>query len=287
MRLGLLSTARINDEILDGASLLDGIAVEAVASRDAERADAYARKRGIPRAHATYEALLDDDEIDAVYVPLPNGMHHEWTMRALHSGKHVLCEKPYSRRPAEVEEAFDLAGRSDLVLMEAFMYRHHPQTATVAELVAGGAIGQLRTIRVTSGFQLDRPEDVRLAADLDGGALMDVGCYCISGSRLLAGEPERVYGEQVTGETGSTSPSTESFASPTMSSRSSTVRSCRRTASGSRRSATRARSSSHPVPARSRPRRHAPPRGRVSWHRDSRGPHVRARARELRLGDRG
>ncbi len=188
--------------MLDGASLVDGIAVEAVASRDAERADTYARKRGIPRAYATYEALLGDDEIDAVYVPLPNGMHHEWTMRALQSGKHVLCEKPYSRRPAEVEEAFDLAGRSDLVLMEAFMYRHHPQTVTVAELVAGGAIGRLRTIRVTSGFQLDRPEDVRLAADLDGGALMDVGCYCISGSRLLAGEPERVYGEQVTGETG-------------------------------------------------------------------------------------
>jgi xylose dehydrogenase (NAD/NADP) len=202
VRLGLLSTAKITDEILSGASFLDTVEVVAVASRDGARADAYARERGIARAHGSYEALLGDAGVNAVYVPLPNSLHHEWTLKALHAGKHVLAEKPYSRRPAEVEEAFDLAERTGLVLMEAFMYRHHPQTALVADLVAQGRVGRLRTIRASSGFVLDRTGDVRLGADLDGGALMDVGCYCINGSRLLAGEPERVYGEQVIGETG-------------------------------------------------------------------------------------
>jgi xylose dehydrogenase (NAD/NADP) len=202
LKLGFLSTAKINDEILDGVRVIDSVDVVAVASRDAARAEAYARERGIARAHGSYEALLADDEVDAIYIPLPNQLHHAWTMRALRAGKHVLAEKPYSRRPAEVEEAFALAEASGLVLMEAFMYRHHPQTATAVDLVAGGEIGRLRTIRASSGFLLDRPGDVRFSAALDGGALMDVGCYCVSGSRLLAGEPERVHGEQVLGETG-------------------------------------------------------------------------------------
>jgi xylose dehydrogenase (NAD/NADP) len=201
LRLGLLSTARITAEILAGAERSGGVEVVAVASRDLSRAEAYAREHGLARAHGSYDALLEDGEVDAIYVPLPNGLHHEWTMRSLEAGKHVLCEKPYSRRPAEVEEAFDAADRAGLVLMEAFMYRHHPQTRVVADLVAGGAVGRLRTIRSSSGFVL-RAGDVRSDAELDGGALMDVGCYCVSGSRLLAGEPERVYGEQVVGETG-------------------------------------------------------------------------------------
>jgi D-xylose 1-dehydrogenase (NADP+, D-xylono-1,5-lactone-forming) len=201
LRLGLLSTARITAEILAGAERSGGVEVVAVASRDLSRAEAYAREHGLARAHGSYDALLEDGEVDAIYVPLPNGLHHEWTMRSLEAGKHVLCEKPYSRRPAEVEEAFDAADRAGLVLMEAFMYRHHPQTRVVADLVTGGAVGRLRTIRSSSGFVL-RAGDVRSDAELDGGALMDVGCYCVSGSRLLAGEPERVYGEQVVGETG-------------------------------------------------------------------------------------
>ena len=123
-------------------------------------------------------------------------------MRALEAGKHVLCEKPLSRRPDEVAAAFEVAARSRLVLMEAFMYRHHPQTGRVARLVREGAIGRLRAVRAAFSFPLHDRMDIRMLKALDGGALMDVGCYCVSGSRLLAGEPERVFGEQVVGETG-------------------------------------------------------------------------------------
>jgi predicted dehydrogenase len=202
LRLGLLSTARINDSVLAAAAASDRVEVVAVASRDAGRAQAYARAHGLARAHGSYDALLEDPEVDAIYVPLPNGLHHEWTLRVLRAGKHVLCEKPYSRRPAEVEEAFSLAERSGLVLMEAFMYRHHPQSAIVAELVSGGVLGRLRAIRATFTFRLERADDARLRPELDGGSLLDVGCYCVSGSRLLAGEPVRVQGTQITGETG-------------------------------------------------------------------------------------
>jgi len=202
LRLGLLSTARINRAILAAAAATGRVDVVAVASRDATRAAEYAREHGVSRSHGSYDALLVDAEVEAVYIPLPNGLHHEWTMRSLAAGKHVLCEKPFSRRPAEVEEAFDTASERGLVLMEAFMYRHHPQTGVVAKLVSEGAVGRLRAVRASFAFHLDRPEDVRLDPELDGGALMDVGCYCVNASRLLAGEPVRVQGEQVVGETG-------------------------------------------------------------------------------------
>jgi D-xylose 1-dehydrogenase (NADP+, D-xylono-1,5-lactone-forming) len=201
-RLGLLSTANINRMVLAGAARSDRIDVVAIASRDAARAQAYAHDHGIVRAHGGYEALFADPEVDGVYVSLPNGLHHEWSMRALAAGKHVLCEKPYSRRPAEVEEAFDLAEQNGLVLMEAFMYRHHPQTRLVADVVQGGAIGTVRLIRTSFSFQLDDLTNVRARPELEGGALMDVGCYCVSGARLLAGEPEEVSGWQRLGSTG-------------------------------------------------------------------------------------
>ena len=202
MRLGLLSTANINRAILAGAARTGRVDVVAVASRDAGRADAYAAEHGIATAHGSYEALLADPDVEAVYISLPNGMHHEWTMYALAAGKHVLCEKPYTRHPTEAEEAFDAADAAGLVLAEAFMYRHHPQTATVARLVADGAIGRLCAVKATFTFPLRDLSDVRALPELDGGALMDVGCYCVSGIRLLAGEPEHVRGEQVTGTTG-------------------------------------------------------------------------------------
>ena len=202
MRLGLLSTANINRAILAGAARTGRVDVVAVASRNAGRADAYAAEHGIATAHGSYEALLADPDVEAVYISLPNGMHHEWTMYALAAGKHVLCEKPYTRHPHEAEEAFDAADAAGLVLAEAFMYRHHPQTATVARLVAGGAIGRLCAVKATFTFPLRDLSDVRALPELDGGALMDVGCYCVSGIRLLAGEPEHVRGEQVTGTTG-------------------------------------------------------------------------------------
>ena len=202
MRLGLLSTARINDAILAAARAAERVEVVAVASRDGARADTYAREHGIDRAHDSYEALLGDDAVDAVYISLPNSLHHEWTLRSLAAGKHVLCEKPYSRHPSEVAEAFDAAERAGLVLMEAFMYRHHPQTGIVRSLVEGGRIGRLRSIRAAFTFPLADDTNVRMQPELDGGALMDVGCYCVSGARLLAGEPLHVQAESVTAPTG-------------------------------------------------------------------------------------
>lgn len=201
VRWGLLSTARINEALLAGIAAAGGARATAVASRDHDRARAYAAEHGIDRAHGSYEALLADPEVDAVYISLPNSMHHEWTMRALEAGKHVLCEKPYSRHPAEAEQAFELAAARGLVLMEAFMYRHNPQTRKLEELVSGGAVGQLRLIRATFRIGVG-PDDVRLKRALDGGGLMDVGCYCVSASRLLAGEPERACAEQLIGGDG-------------------------------------------------------------------------------------
>ena len=197
VRLGILSTARINRLLLHGARQTDRVEVAAVASRDLTRAQAYAREQGIERAYGSYEDLLADPEVEAVYNPLPNSLHVEWSIRALEAGKHVLCEKPMGRHPSDVERAFDVADRAGLVLTEAFMYRHNPQTARLKELVDGGAIGDLRLVRSAFSFTIADAANIRLAADLDGGALMDVGSYCVSGSRLLAGEPERVYGRSV------------------------------------------------------------------------------------------
>jgi xylose dehydrogenase (NAD/NADP) len=192
VRWGFLSTAAINDSVLAGARLSDRVDVVAVGSRSLERARTWADERGIARAHGSYEDLLADDEVEAVYISLPNGLHAEWALKALEAGKHVLVEKPFSRHAHEVERCFDAAEERGLVLSEGFMWRHHPQTRVLTELVDRGAIGELRLVRATFSFPLDRPDDVRWSAALDGGALMDVGCYCISGVRLLAGEPETV-----------------------------------------------------------------------------------------------
>jgi D-xylose 1-dehydrogenase (NADP+, D-xylono-1,5-lactone-forming) len=205
LRWGFMSTARINRLVLEGARETDRADVIAVASRDAGRAQAYARDHAIERAYRSYEALLEDSDVEAVYVSLPNSMHVEWTLRALEAGKHVLCEKPFSRHAEEVERAFDVADSADLVLSEGFMWRHNPQTAKISELVAGGAIGRVRVVRAAMSFQLATvhgANDVRLQPELDGGAMMDVGCYCVSAIRLIAGEPERAQGEQVVGDSG-------------------------------------------------------------------------------------
>jgi xylose dehydrogenase (NAD/NADP) len=200
LRIGLLSTADINRKLLGGARAAEGVEVVAVASRDGARAEAFASEHGIPRAHASYDALLADPEVDAVYVPLPNSLHVPWSIRALQAGKHVLAEKPLTRRPEEAQAAFDAAEHAGRVLAEAFMWRHHPQAGKLRELVRDNVIGPVRLIRASFSFDIfgmDRPEDVRLQAGLDGGGLMDVGCYCVSGMRLLAGEPERVSGRQI------------------------------------------------------------------------------------------
>jgi D-xylose 1-dehydrogenase (NADP+, D-xylono-1,5-lactone-forming) len=202
---GILSTARINRLILAGARRSDRVEVIAVASRDRPRAEAYAREYSIEQAYGSYDALLEDPAVEAVYISLPNSMHVEWTLRALAARKHVLCEKPFSRRAHEVEEAFGLADQEGLVLSEGFMWRHHPQTATLTRLVAEGAIGRLRMIRAAFSFQLAAVHgagDARFSPALEGGCLMDVGCYCVNAIRFLGGEPERVLAEQLVGSSG-------------------------------------------------------------------------------------
>jgi D-xylose 1-dehydrogenase (NADP+, D-xylono-1,5-lactone-forming) len=195
--IGVLSTARINRPILAAARASPAVEVVAAASRDEARARAYAAEHGIERAYGGYDALLADGDVEAVYISLPNALHIPWSIRALEAGKHVLCEKPLSPDPRAVEQAFEVAERADRLLMEAFMYRHHPQTKQLAELVAGREIGELRLVSSCFSFALTELANIRLSAELEGGSLMDVGCYCVSMSRLLAGEPERVYAEAV------------------------------------------------------------------------------------------
>jgi xylose dehydrogenase (NAD/NADP) len=202
VRWGILSTAHINRLVIPPAQASPKVDLVAVASRNERKAQEYASEWKIPRAHGSYEALLEDPDVEALYVSLPNSLHVEWSIRALEAGKHVLVEKPFDKRPERVEEAFDAAERAGRLLSEAFMFRHNPQTAKLTELVRGGAIGELQTIRAAFSYSLYDAENIRLRPDVDGGALMDVGCYCVSGSRLLAGEPERVHGEQLVGPTG-------------------------------------------------------------------------------------
>ena len=202
---GILSTARINREILAAAAESDQVDVIGLASRVAIRAEAYTWEYGIERAYGSYEALLEDTDVEAIYISLPNGMHIDWTMRALEAGKHVLCEKPLSRRSEDVVHAFDYAESAGLVLSEGFMWRHHPQAKKLAQLLDEDTIGRLRLVRASFSFQLATrhgPDDTRFDPRLDGGALMDVGCYCISMIRYVAGEPQRVEAEQVLGESG-------------------------------------------------------------------------------------
>ena len=202
MRLGLLSTADINRKVIPGARASDKVDLVAVASRDRARAEDYARTWEIERAYGSYEAMLEAPDLDAVYISLPNTMHREWSIRSLEAGKHVICEKPFSKRPDDVEAAFDAAERTGHLLTEAFMYRHNPQTAKLVELVREGAVGELRVVRSAFSYSLYDSENIRLRTDVDGGSLMDVGCYCVSGSRLLAGEPEAVSGQAYIGPSG-------------------------------------------------------------------------------------
>jgi D-xylose 1-dehydrogenase (NADP+, D-xylono-1,5-lactone-forming) len=202
VRWGIVSTADINRKVIPGAKASQKVELVGVASRAQDRAEQYASWWEIPRAYGSYEALLADDQIDAVYISLPNTMHCEWSIKALEAGKHVLCEKPLSRHPDEVAAAFDAADRTGRLLTEAFMWRHNPQTARLKELVDQGAIGELRLVRSTFSYGLYDETNIRLQTDVEGGALMDVGCYTVSGSRFLAGEPERVFAEAWYGPTG-------------------------------------------------------------------------------------
>lgn len=168
----------------------------AVGSRDQAKAEAFAAEFGAARAYGSYEALLADPEVVFVYNSLPNSLHHEWTIKAARGGKHILCEKPLSVTVAEAEAMYAAAGEAGVVLMEAFMYRCHPQIVRIKEIVASGEIGELRVIRSRFSYGMNDLTNVRFSKPLHGGALMDVGCYCTSFSRLIAGaEPVQVSGE--------------------------------------------------------------------------------------------
>lgn len=203
LRWGLLSTARINRAVIPPLRSSHRNQLAAVASRTAEQAEAYAREWNIGRAFGSYEAMLADPDIDVIYNPLPNGLHAEWTIKAAEAGKHVLCEKPLGLTVEEVEAMALAARQAGVVVSEAFMYRHHPQTLQVKELVQSGALGTVRLIKGAFTFNLGRSNDVRLDLALGGGSIWDVGCYPISYARYLVGmEPAEVFGWQVTGATG-------------------------------------------------------------------------------------
>jgi predicted dehydrogenase len=188
LRWGVLGTANIGRVAVNPAiqaSTNGGLV--AVASRDAESARAFAAAAGIPKHYPSYEALLDDADVDAVYIPLPNGLHREWSIRAAEKGKHVLCEKPLALSAAECDEMAAAARDHGVLLMEAFMYRFHPRIGRLVERVRGGDVGDVEVIRSAFTFRLTRPENIRWSAALGGGALMDVGCYCVNVSRTIAG----------------------------------------------------------------------------------------------------
>jgi predicted dehydrogenase len=194
LRIGCLGAARIAPAALvRPAAATDGVTCAAVAARDPGRARAFATKHHIPKVHETYEALLADDEIDAVYNPLPNGLHGLWTMQALEAGKHVLCEKPLTANAAEAQAVADAAARSGLVVMEAFHWRYHPLAARMLDVIASGELGEVRRIEAALCFPLPLFKDIRYQLALAGGALMDAGCYPVSMVRTLAGaEPSVV-----------------------------------------------------------------------------------------------
>ena len=232
---GIISTANINRKVIPGAKASPEVDLIAVASRGQDRAEAYAREWGIERAYGSYEALLADPDVEAVYISLPNTMHCEWSIRSVEAGKHVLCEKPLTRHPEEAVAAFDAADRAGRILMEAFMYRHNPQTMRLRDLIDAGAIGEPRLIRSAFSYSLYDAGNIRLRTDVEGGALMDIGCYCVSGSRLAAGaEPISAYGQAWYGPSGTDWVFTGSLRFPATCSRSSTAAPRCRTATSSR-----------------------------------------------------
>ena len=200
---GLLSTARINRSLIPPLRASKRNHLLAVASRSPESADAYAKEWKIERAHGSYEALLADPEINVIYNPLPNHLHAEWTIKAVEAGKHVLCEKPLALTVDEVDAISAAAQKHGRVVSEAFMYRHHPQTLKVQEVVKNGSIGTLKLLRGSFSFVLDDKVNIRLDPAMGGGSVWDIGCYPISYMRTVVGaEPKSVYGQQVTGPTG-------------------------------------------------------------------------------------
>src|SRR5512142_1085228 len=204
LRWGILSTAKIGIKaVIPAIQQSNNGQVVAIASRRMDKASEVAKSLGIPRAFGSYEELLESREVDAIYIPLPNNLHKEWTLRAAEHGKHILCEKPFALNAAEVDEMIAAAQKNHVLLMEAFMYRFHPQFAKLKSMIAEGTIGKLQIIRSAFCFHLQDAHNIRLDTELGGGALMDVGCYCVNMSRLVAGaEPLEVKATALTGKSG-------------------------------------------------------------------------------------
>jgi predicted dehydrogenase len=184
--MALVNPAKENAEVVVGA----------VAARDVSRARAFAAKHGIPKVHGGYGALIADPDLDAVYNPLPNGLHGKWTRAALAAGKHVLCEKPFTANAAEAREIADLATNSDRVVMEAFHYRYHPLALRVEEIIASGELGRLRRVEAALCFPLPKFSDIRYDYSLAGGATMDAGCYAVHMVRTFGGSTPEVVSAQ-------------------------------------------------------------------------------------------
>jgi predicted dehydrogenase len=184
--LALVDPAKENTEVV----------VAAVAARDATRAQAFAAKHGIARVHDSYDALIADPDLDAVYNPLPNGLHGRWTRAAMAAGKHVLCEKPFTANAAEAREIADLAAKSDRVVMEAFHYRYHPLALRVEEIIASGELGKLHRVEAALCFPLPQFSDIRYNYSLAGGATMDAGCYAVHMVRTFGGSTPEVVSAQ-------------------------------------------------------------------------------------------
>jgi predicted dehydrogenase len=192
LRIGTLGAARItSNALIKPAREVPEVEVVALAARDPARAAAFARKHGIPKVHASYDDVIADPDVDAIYNPLPNSLHAEWTLKAIAAGKHVLCEKPFTSNAAEAETVAAAADGSGLVVMEAFHYRYHPMAQRMHDVVAGGELGALQHVETWLCIPLPRFKDIRYSYDLAGGATMDVGAYTVNELRLLGGdEPE-------------------------------------------------------------------------------------------------
>jgi predicted dehydrogenase len=197
VRIGILGAAQIAPAaLINPAKANPEIVVAAVAARDKSRAQAFAAKHGIARVHDSYEALIADPDVDAVYNPLPNGLHGRWTRAALEAGKHVLCEKPFTANAAEARQIAEVAATSDLVVMEAFHYRYHPFALRAEEIIASGELGRLQRVDVAFCFPLPKFSDIRYDYSLAGGATMDAGCYAVHMLRTFGGETPEVVSAQ-------------------------------------------------------------------------------------------
>jgi predicted dehydrogenase len=193
VRIGILGAARIAPlAIVNPARENDEVIVCAIAARDESRAQAFAGKHGIARVHDSYESLLADPDLDAVYIPLPNGLHGRWIRNALNSGKHVLCEKPFTANAAEASEIAQLAAKSDRVVMEAFHYRYHPLTLAIEEVLSSGELGRLERVEAALCFPLPKFSDIRYDFSLAGGATMDAGSYAVHMARTFGGSTPEV-----------------------------------------------------------------------------------------------